>query len=436
MKLAVFGLGYVGTVSAAAFARLGVNVIGVDVNRDKVAMLCGGESPVLEPGLAESIADAVQQGLLHATINATEAVESSDLSLVCVGTPSNQNGSLNTDHVFHVAGQIAETLRNKVSRHVVVIRSTVLPGTTEAVAKTIAQVSGKELGKEFGVCMNPEFLREGSALKDFYGAAHTIIGESDSESGELVARLYSRVDSPVIRTDLRTAEILKYANNAFHALKIAFANEIGATCNRLSIDGQSVMKMLCSDTKLNISPAYLRPGFAFGGSCLPKDLRALNYFTMHNDIATPLLASIVPSNDMHLQRAIHMVEQAGNRDVGLLGLTFKAGTDDLRESPMVRLAETLLGKGYDLKIYDPNLVPSNLIGSNKDFIFERIPHLTKLLVDDGNVLLRDSATIVVGTGDACFHGVLAKAGSQHTICDFVNVMPVNGKVAASFVSLS
>jgi GDP-mannose 6-dehydrogenase len=424
-NVSVFGLGYVGTVTAVALARLGAKVIGVDINPGKVADLNNGESPVSEPGLAELLSEVVGRGMLRATTDVSEAIANSDVSMVCVGTPSKPNGSLNSDYVVRVAQSIASALRAKKKYHLIVIRSTVLPGTTDFIADLISDtLASRPGGVPFGICMNPEFLREGNALRDFFESPQTIIGEIDETSGDLLADLYRDLSAPVVRTDLRTAEMLKYANNAFHALKISFANEMGTICNELAIDGGRVMELLCSDTKLNISNAYLRPGFVFGGSCLPKDLRALNYLSLHNDLSTPLIGSILPSNEAHLQRAILHIENLGTKKIGLLGLTFKPNTDDLRESPMVRLAEILLGKGYDIQIYDPKLQPSRLVGSNRQYVCERIPHLSKLLVRSEAELLENCDAIIVGSNAPEFKRLLAKTKPDQVVCDFANLRPV------------
>lgn len=397
MRVAVFGLGYVGTVSAAALASLGHEVVGVDTNPTKVARIDRGESPVLETGIDELIASARRGGLLRASADGERAVAESDLSLICVGTPSRGNGSLSTEAVERVSATIGRGLRHASSRHTVVLRSTSRPGTAEeVVGALVAHESGLAPGDGFGLVMNPEFLREGSSLADFFDPPKTVIGEFDERSGTPVAELYADIPAPLHRVPLRVAEMVKYADNAFHAVKIGFANEIGALCRALGLDSHEVMDVFLSDTKLNISAAYLRPGFAFGGSCLPKDLRALVHSARHADLELPLLGSVLPSNERHLERTLDAVVASGRRKVGIVGLAFKPGTDDLRESPLVELAERLLGKGFELSIYDPVVSLSNLVGANREYIEARLPHLSKLLVQTLDELLERADVYVVG----------------------------------------
>src|SRR6266536_3088747 len=345
MKLSVFGLGYVGCVSAACFAKEGHEVLGVDVNPTKVEITNRGDSPIVEAGMSELTREMVGTGRLRATTDTAKAIENSELSLVCVGTPSNANGSLDLTYVRRVCEEIGSTLRTKDARHVIVIRSTMLPGTIEGVVvPTLEQHSGKQVGKDFGVCINPEFLREGTSLKDFYAPPFTLIGADDEESTGTLQNLYSGIDAPVLATSVKTAEMVKYVCNCFHALKVTFANEIGNICKGLGIDSHEVMDLFCRDTKLNISPYYLKPGFAFGGSCLPKDLRALNYRAKEVDLELPLFESILPSNETHLRRAVEMILNTGKNRIAVLGLSFKAATDDLRESPQVQSVKRLLGE--------------------------------------------------------------------------------------------
>jgi GDP-mannose 6-dehydrogenase len=388
MKVAVFGLGYVGSVTAACLAARGNDVVGVDISPKKVELIANGETPVLEPGLAQLIAEQVGAGRLRATVDAREAVESTDVALICVGTPSLANGSLDTEALVRTAQSIGEALAGRRD-YTVVVRSTVLPGTTEGVVIP-------ELPDGVGVVCNPEFLREGTSLADFADPPKTVIGESDPASGDVVAALFEGLPGPVFRVAIPVAEMVKYVDNAFHATKIAFANEIGAVARAFDVDSHAVMEIVKADRKLNVSEAYMTPGFAFGGSCLPKDLRALLHAAGRRDVDLPLLESVLPSNEVHLQRVVDAVLAHGRRKVAIIGLSFKPGTDDLRESPLVELAERLLGKGCQLKIYDSEVSLSQLVGANRDYIESRIPHLSALLVDSVDEALADADVCVVG----------------------------------------
>ena len=356
MRISVCGLGYVGAVSSACMAAGGHEVIGVDKNVTKVELIGSGHSPIIETGVDEIIREAASDGRLKATTSTAEAIRASEISLVCVGTPSEHNGSLKLDYVRKVCEEIGTALRDLDRYHVIVIRSTILPGTMRSVViPTLEQYSGKKANVDFGVCFNPEFLREGTAVNDYYHPPKTVVGESDARAGDRLLKLYEGLTAPVFRTSLETAEMVKYVDNTWHALKVGFANEIGSIAKALSIDSFEVMDIFCRDTKLNLSPYYLRPGYAFGGSCLPKDVRALTYRARTLDVETPILGSILPSNQAHVQRGIELVITEGKRKVGILGFSFKAGTDDLRESPIVELVERLIGKGYDLRVYDSNV---------------------------------------------------------------------------------
>jgi len=369
MNVSVFGLGYVGSVSAASFAADGHTVVGVDVNPDKVNSLNEGRSPIVEKGLDDIIRDNAANGRLRATTSTHDAVASTDLSLICVGTPSRRNGSLDLTYLERVAEQIGEALRDKESYHVVVVRSTVLPGTThEVVIPALERTSGKKYGSGFGVAVNPEFLREGTAIDDFRHPPLTLVGHNYKSDAEPTQALYAHIDAPVVATTIRTAEMIKYASNTWHALKVTFANEVGNLCKRLKIDSHEVMDIFCRDEKLNLSSYYMKPGFAFGGSCLPKDVRAMQYRAKEVDLEMPVIQSILTSNQLQIQHAIDEVIETGRKRVGLLGFSFKAGTDDLRESPIVILAEALLGKGYALAIYDKNVSIARLVGANRDVL--------------------------------------------------------------------
>lgn len=397
-RIAVFGLGYVGCVSAACFAERGHEVVGVDVSPDKVEMVASGRTPIVEERIGDVIAEVVASGRLRATTSAAEAVAATDVALVCVGTPSDFSGGISTQYLERVAEEIGEAIAALDGRrYTVILRSTMLPGTCEErVVPLLERASGLTAGADFGVAVNPEFLREGSSVRDFYDPPKTVIGEIDAASGDAVAALYEGLPGPVYRVPIRVAEMTKYADNGFHALKVGFANEIGAVCRALGVDSHAVMDIFRSDTKLNISPAYLKPGYAFGGSCLPKDLRAILHAARHNDVDVPILANVLPSNERVVERAFRMVEAAGNRRVGLFGLSFKPGTDDLRESPLVELAERLVGRGYDILIYDGHVALSRLQGANRAYVAAHIPHLERLLGSSAEAVSAHGETLVVG----------------------------------------
>ena len=422
MKISIFGLGYVGTVSAGCLANEGHEVLGVDPVQTKVDLINHGQSPIIESDIGEIIASTVKSGRLSATSDATHAVLQTELSFVCVGTPSQTNGNLDLRYIRRICEQIGGALKHKTARHTVVIRSTVLPGTMhKIVIPVLEDFSGKKAGVNFGVCHNPEFLREGSAVRDFHAPPKTVIGELDTPSGEILATLYSKLDAPLIRTNLETAEMVKYVDNCWHALKIGFANEIGNLCKSLTVDSHEVMKIFCQDKKLNISPAYLMPGFAFGGSCLPKDLRALSYQARTHDLELPILNSILPSNEMQVNRGLRLIMEKGHKRIGILGFSFKAGTDDLRESPMIEIIERLLGKGHDLCIYDKNVHIASLMGANRDFILNRIPHISRLMVNDMEDVLKHAQTVVIGNRDPDFRSVPGRLREDQTLVDFVRI---------------
>ncbi len=425
MNVSVFGLGYVGSVSAASFAADGHGVVGVDVNPDKVASLNEGRSPIVEKGLDQLIRETAADGRLRATTSTKEAVEATDLSLICVGTPSRRNGSLDLTYLERVCEQIGEALRDKESYHVVVVRSTVLPGTTHGiVVPALERTSGKQYGTGFGVAVNPEFLREGTALHDFRNPPMTLVGHNYASDAEPTQALYSKVDAEMVTTSIRTAEMIKYASNTWHALKVCFANEVGNLCKRLDIDSHQVMDIFCRDEKLNLSSYYMKPGFAFGGSCLPKDVRAMQYRAKEVDLDMPVIQSILGSNELQIKHAIDMVVETGKKNVGLLGFSFKAGTDDLRESPIVILAEALLGKGYSLAIYDKNVSIARLVGANKDYINTQIPHLSSLLRDTVDEVIDNSDVIVVGNGSPEFAEALKRTRPGQVVIDLFRVKGV------------
>ena len=418
----MFGLGYVGCVSAACLADAGNEVVGVDVNPTKVEIINAGKSPIVEAGIDELIAKVVRAGRLVARTDSARAIRDSELSLVCVGTPSNQNGSLDLRHVQQVCREIGAALKTKDDRHVVVIRSTMLPGTVQnTVVPAIEETSGKKAVTDFGICINPEFLREGSSLKDFYAPPFTLIGADDEQTASAVSSLYANINAPVFITSLKTAEMVKYVCNCFHALKVSFANEVGNICKALQIDSHEVMDVFCQDTKLNLSPYYLKPGFAFGGSCLPKDLRAINYKAKELDVETPVLAAILPSNRLQIERAIEMVVRNGKKRVGVLGFSFKAGTDDLRESPMVTLIETLIGKGFEVAIYDRDVSLARLFGANKEYIEREIPHISKLMRDTIDGVLADSDIVIIGNRAEEFRSVADRLRMDQQLIDLVRL---------------
>lgn len=422
MNISIFGLGYVGAVSAGCLASDGHCVIGVDPNRTKVDLINRGVSPIIERDIDGMIAAAVADRRLSATTSVHDAVAATDISLICVGTPSQLNGNLDLSFVRRVCEEIGAAIAKKQSFHVVVARSTMLPGSMRnIVLPTLEQASGKKAGVDFGICNNPEFLREGTAVHDYYHPPKTVIGESDTRAGQMLVDLYTAMDAPLIRTDVETAEMVKYADNSWHAVKVAFANEIGNLSKAVGIDGHKVMAIFCQDTKLNLSPYYLKPGFAFGGSCLPKDVRALTYKARSLDIETPLLNAVLPSNQRQVERAIEMVTSKGQRKVGILGFAFKAGTDDLRESPMVDVIETLIGKGYELKLYDRNVNLAALTGANRDFILNHIPHISRLMVSSVQEVLDFAQTLVIGNGATEFRTALAALRPGQIVVDYVRI---------------
>lgn len=416
MKISVFGMGYVGSVTAACLATQGHEVIGVDVNQSKIDMINAGRTPVLEPALGDLIRDSVLQRRLRATNCAAEAVAQSDLSLVCVGTPSLGNGKLDLSGINQVCCELGRALRNKNGFATIVLRSTVLPGTTEAVVlPTLQSESGKAVGGDFALCYHPEFMREGTAVADFYSPPFTIIGASEPKQGKPVGDLYPFLDKPVVYTNIRLAEMLKYVCNAFHALKIAFANEIGTIASAVGVNSQELMSIFCLDHKLNISSSYLKPGISFGGSCLPKDLRAILYGAKELDLTLPLVESILPSNRLHLARILDLILKTGKKRIAILGLSFKMGTDDLRESPITELVKVLLGEGCKVKIYDPQVEMSAIVGANRQFIEQTIPHIGRLLRSSLESTLKNAELVLVAQDNPRFEKVYELADPTRTV---------------------
>ncbi len=397
MNISIFGLGYVGCVSAACLSRMGHRVIGVDVAVDKVNLINAGKSTIVEDEIGEIVSHEVEEGRLSATKSTEEAIEKTEISLICVGTPSNENGSLNLEYIESCCSAIGKALAKKRNYHIIVNRSTMLPRSMRTtVLPLLEQNSDKKAGADFGLCINPEFLREGSSVYDFHHPPYTVIVALDERSAEKLVDIYSEIDAPVIKVPIEAAEMIKYASNSYHALKICFANEIGRLCKEAQVDSHLLMDVFCQDDKLNTSAAYLKPGFAFGGSCLPKDVRALNYFARTVDQDVPVLNSLIPSNKAHLEEALRMIMHGGRRPVGIIGLAFKQGTDDLRESPIVTLVEQLIGRGYPVKIYDENVRISHIFGANRAFIEKEIPHIEKLMTLQLKDLISFAEVLVIG----------------------------------------
>ncbi len=423
MKISIFGLGYVGAVSLACLGRDGHEVTGVDIDQNKLDLIASGKSPIVETGILELMKQVVDSGRISVTDDANEAIATTELSFVCVGTPSQPNGSQSLDALIRLSKQIGAALKAKAEHHTVVIRSTVQPGTVEGVViPLLEEHSGKTAGDDFSVCFQPEFLREGSSVSDYDNPPMTVVGITDARAGEKLKELFGQLPCKFIETDLRTAETLKYACNTFHALKITFANEIGRVCQALGSDSLKVMELLCEDKQLNISTVYLRPGFAFGGSCLPKDTRALLHLAKTHDVDIPVLTGMLPSNRLHVEHATDMILERGERAIGIIGLSFKSGTDDLRESPLVDLVERLIGKGMNLKIYDPEVRISQLMGANKRYIEEVVPHIGTLMCESVEEAMQDASIVVVGlSGKEIMDELRKHARDEQFILDLVGI---------------
>jgi GDP-mannose 6-dehydrogenase len=433
VKISVFGLGYVGCVSAACLASDGHTVVGVDINALKVDLVEQGLSPVVEPGLSELVAEGVGEGRLRVARTGADAVHETDVTMITVGTPSNRNSSIHLGHLENTCREIGAALRTKDDYHHVIVRSTVLPGTTrDVVVPLLEETSGKRASRGFGVYMNPEFMREGTAIDDYYRPSFIVFGGEAGGDAGIAERIYDAVEAPLIHTTLETAEMIKYVCNAFHALKVAFGNEIGSLAKAYGVDGQEVMEIFCRDNRLNISPAYLKPGFAFGGSCLPKDLRALVYGAKQNDVDAALLSSVLESNRQHIEKGVQLVEATGRRRVGVLGISFKPGTDDVRESPIVALVETLIGRGYEVSIHDRTVDPEQLVGANKAFLERELPHIAALMRPSVGDVLESSDVVVIANGDSAFRDVARQVSNGQIVIDLVGTARPNREIDGSY----
>ena len=423
MRVVVVGLGYVGSVCSACLASRGHQVTGVDTSAYKVDRIAAGKSPIVETGLEPLIAEARAAGHLAATTRIADAMAGAEVVLVCVGTPSAGDGGLDLSHVKRATVEVGTALRGTGVFTTVVMRSTMLPGSVEdELLPTLEQASGGRAGADFGIAYNPEFLREGSAIADFFGAGYTVVGARDARSADALRRLYDGVGGELLVTAIRTAEMLKYVNNAYHALKVSFANEVGRVCKREGIDSHEVMALFCRDTRLNLGPTYLQPGFAFGGSCLPKDLRALNQRARRHDLDLPIIGSILRSNDRHVDEAIHVIERLRRKRLGFLGLSFKEQTDDLRESPILRVIGALVGKGHAVLLHDPNLDMERVLGANRRFVEDEVPYLPERLRASVAEVVAESEVIVVSNRSAAYAGVGAMLGPGQALVDLAHAV--------------
>ena len=419
MNISIFGLGYVGCVGMGCLASQGHKIIGVDVSDKKVELINQGVPTIVEKDIDKLIMDGHKKGMVSATKDFVKAVHSSDISFICVGTPSSDNGHLDLTYIMKTAEQIGEALKEKTGFHVVVIRSTVFPGTNEKVGQLIADISGKEIDKDFAIVSNPEFLREGTAVNDYLNPPLTVIGSSSEKAVDIMKQVYEWSSAPVEIVPIGVAEMIKYVNNSYHALKVVFANEIGSICKKLNIDSHEVMRIFCMDKQLNISPYYFRPGFAYGGSCLPKDLRGLQTLAHDLYLDTPVLNAISPSNSMLIERQTEAIEKIGKKKIGVLGLSFKAGTDDMRNSPIIHIIESLHGKGFEVKIFDKNVSLSRIIGKNKSVIEERLPHLSTMLIDNMEEVTDWADVLIIANKDSKFSEIVTKP--EQIIVDLVRV---------------
>lgn len=436
MKISIFGLGYVGSVSGACFAEIGHQVIGVDPNTVKVDMINQGKCPIVEKDIGKVIETVARSNKFSATSDWIKAIAETDMALVCVGTPTRDNGSIDLTFIKRVSEHLGKALKTKQDYFVVVVRSTVLPGTTEeTVIPLLEQHSGKKAGMDFGVCMNPEFLREGSSVYDFYHPPKNVIGEYDIKSGATLIELYQQIEAPLVRTQIKTAEMVKYVDNTFHALKVTFANEIGNISKKLAIDSHEVMDIFCMDKKLNLSPYYLKPGFAFGGSCLPKDLRAITYEAKTLDIDTPVLNAILDSNKRQTLKVVNKLIEYKGRTLGFLGLSFKGGTDDLRESPIVEVIEMMLGKGFNIKIFDRNVSIAKLIGANKEYIEKEIPHISSLMCSSSEELINSSDVLIVGNYAEEFKDALENVNQDQVVVDLVRIVNSSADIKGEYYGI-
>jgi len=416
-------MGYVGAVCSACLSELGYKIVGVDVNTDKIQMINNGKSPIVEEGLQEMIRSGVSSGRIIATTDTGFAIKTTQISMICVGTPSKHSGDLDLCYVQRVCEEIGEQLKNKDEYHLVILRSTVLPGTCKnIVRKTLERTSGKKVGTDFGIAMNPEFLRESTAINDFFYPPMIVIGANDKKSGDIAEQLYEAIDAPIIRKSIEVAELIKYSCNVWHATKVSFANEIGSIAKAVGVDGREVMDAVCQDKKLNVSPYYMKPAFSFGGSCLPKDVRALSYRSRQLDLSTPLIESLMPSNKAQLMRGYDLITKTGKKKIALLGLSFKSGTDDLRESPFVEMVEMLIGKGYDIAIYDENIEYAKVHGANKDYINLHIPHISTLLNPNYDEVIAHADVIAIGNGSNEFKNIVKNVPDNKHVVDLYGVM--------------
>ena len=436
MNISIFGLGYVGCVGMGCLSKSGHHIIGVDVNPQKINCINDGKAPIVENDIDQIIREQRRNGTICATADTEFAVANSEVSFICAGTPSTPNGHLECQSIFNIAEEIGRNLRNKNGLHVIAIRSTVLPGTNQKVSKIIEEVSGKRCNESFAVISNPEFLREGTAVKDFFCPPYTIIGGRSDEGIEKVKEIYKKIDSPIIVTDPEIAELIKYVNNAFHALKITFANEIGNICKKIGVNSHELMRLFCMDKKLNLSPYYLKPGFSYGGSCLPKDLKALRTIAHDQYLDCPVLENIERSNEFQKKLVLDNLIHLKKEKIGFLGLSFKGGTDDLRNSPIVDIIENLLGKGFDIRIYDKNVYLAQLLGANREYILSKIPYISKFIVEDPEELIDHSEIIVVVNNENSFAGILEKVSSEKIIYDFVNIDFKNKHTCENYMGIA